>query len=99
MQRVTPRSSVPDFDSVQGIIEFGLNKILKTKNSLFISSRTDSGVHAIASTAAFDYHCKKNTLKTSPNFQIESLIPIPGPDADPTNKACPEKLCESLNTL
>jgi tRNA pseudouridine(38-40) synthase len=48
---------IPDFRSVQGILEFGLRKILRNNDITVInSSRTDAGVHAVASAVTFDVH-------------------------------------------
>lgn len=45
----------PDFETIQGILEFGLKKILwLDRVSFFTSSRTDTKVHAHESTAIFE---------------------------------------------
>ena len=46
--------------TIQGIIQYKISKILKEKIVLFGSGRTDTGVHAIEQSAHFD--CKKKIL-------------------------------------
>ena len=43
-------------DTIQGIIEKKISRLLKEKITLFGSGRTDSGVHAIEQSAHFE--CK-----------------------------------------
>lgn len=55
LQRQRTYDKTPDLDTVQGIIEHGLSKILrKAEVPIHVSSRTDTGVHALTTTAQFD---------------------------------------------
>ncbi|ODM92469.1 Dual specificity protein phosphatase 19 [Orchesella cincta] len=47
-------SGAPDLETVQGILDFGLQKVIDKRISLSISSRTDTKVHALESTGHFD---------------------------------------------
>ncbi len=56
MQRLSARQDAVDSSTVQGVIEFGLQKFLRIDQAaLGICSRTDNGVHAIESAATFEY--------------------------------------------
>ncbi|CAL8096453.1 unnamed protein product [Orchesella dallaii] len=44
----------PDLETVQGILDFGLQKVVDKRISLSVSSRTDTKVHALETTAHFD---------------------------------------------
>ena len=64
MQSVYTRGTT-DVESIQGILEFGLKKVLRLKEAhVSISSRTDAGVHAIESACHYDY---KGNLQWSQN--------------------------------
>ena len=67
-------------NSVQGLIQKKLSKILKEKILLIGSGRTDSGVHAIEQSAHFDCNKKiknlKIFLKSANYFLSQNLISI-----------------------
>ena len=67
-------------NSVQGLIQKKLSKILKEKIVLIGSGRTDSGVHAIEQSAHFDCNKKiknlKIFLKSANYFLSQNLISI-----------------------
>jgi len=64
MQRLVGRhENAVDFSTVQGILEFGIQKVLRIKEAcLGTASRTDNGVHAIESAVHFDYKGKCHKL-------------------------------------
>ena len=49
-------------NSIQGTIQSILSKLLKKKIKVYGSGRTDTGVHAIAQSAHFDFNKKINNL-------------------------------------
>ena len=67
-------------NSVQGLIQKKLSKILKERITIFSAGRTDAGVHALEQSAHFD--CKKEIknykifLKSSNFFLNKNLISI-----------------------
>ena len=67
-------------NSIQGLIEKKLSKILNEKISVIGSGRTDSGVHAIEQSAHFDFKKKikdqKRFLKSANYFLNKKLVSI-----------------------
>jgi len=46
--------SQPGVRTVQGVIETALERIFKSRTTVLVSGRTDTGVHAIGQTIVFD---------------------------------------------
>ena len=54
IQRLVKTKDGPDFNSIQGLVEHSLHKLFRYPLSITISSRTDTGVHALETTGHVD---------------------------------------------
>ncbi len=60
MQTQSRRLEGADVETVQGVLELGLRKVLHSPQAVIsISSRTDNGVHAVQAAAHFDHDAGK----------------------------------------